>query len=187
MADEFAATAAKSKASSNDRTPRVKRFRVVGAAAAFAAVGAAAVAVSVTEIDTAPRANAAPKPTATVSGAASPKANYQYFDSITPSYEAMDASLKNISTAVESQNWNALSSGCQTLAGSGDSFAGSLPSPDSRITPRMQRVASEIGSAADVCMSWGPGAPADVAQMMSHIDTAMKNLRAAKKAVGFTF
>jgi hypothetical protein len=159
---------------------RAKWVGAGGVLMGSAAIVAAAAIAAGAQLASSPTALAGPKPTATVSGVADPGSANSYLSSIGPAWQLMQSSLQNLANAVQAADWTAINTSCQQLAGAAQRYQASLPSPDSRVTPRIQSAADNINQAVDVCMTWVPGSQPDVAQLMSHVEDATADLRKAK-------
>jgi hypothetical protein len=60
-------------------------------------------------------------------------------------------------------------------------FESKLPSPDSRATPQVQKMAEDLYAAGDSCLALGPGANwNDAQQVSSQVADANTQLKSAK-------
>ena len=122
-------------------------------------------------------------PTATVSGVADPTEGAQYFGSIMGSYNDMQAALRTIGNGLQNPiNWDTIKAGCQQLSNAGALLKSTLPSPDSRVTFRIQSAVDNINTASDICNGLGPtSTQADLDHMMSFVNTANGDFKAVKQ------
>jgi hypothetical protein len=161
-----------------------QRFRTTARAAGLVAVLAAVIiAANIapgTQLGTTPIAGA--RPTATVSGAADPNAKYAWYEKLGDPYQAMDDSLKAFAAALGNGDFPRLQAACRRIRAAGQKFQAMLPGPDRRANFRIQDVADDLALAADSCAALPPGAGWDTSkEMLSHVDDANANLRAAKQ------
>ena len=124
-------------------------------------------------------------PAAIVSGVADPTSALEYFNSLTGGYRMYQTALQNISAALAAQDFDAVKAGCQQLSNAGQLFKSTLPSPNSRVTFRMQSAVDAIGTASDICMGFGPTSTgADLDHMMSYINNANNDFKTVKQILG---
>ena len=123
-------------------------------------------------------------PTAIVSGVADPTSALDYFSSLSGGYQTMQAALQNIGKALQAQDFDSVKAGCQQLRSGGQLLKSTLPSPNSRVTFRIQSAVDNIDSAADLCMGLGPtSTQADLDHMMSFIDNANADFKTVKQTL----
>jgi TolA-binding protein len=121
-------------------------------------------------------------PTATVSGVADPTSGIEYFSSLNGSFQNLQYALESIAKALNANDWDSVKAGCQQLAASGQQMRGTLPSPDSRATFRIQAAVDNISSASSACMALGPTSTQDdLNHMMSYINSANTDYKTVKQ------
>ena len=133
--------------------------RVAGVVISCGAIGVAVLVANGTELASLPSASAfntaTVSPSATVSGVADDAAATNYLQKLSSVDQQMESAIQAVANAVQNQQWDAAGAACQQLAGSGDAFRALLPSPDSRITPRIRQVADNLSAAAGTCAGFG--------------------------------
>lgn len=157
--------------------------RTMGVLAASAAIVSAAVMAGGTELASSPNASANPataSATATVSGVADQTSASRYLDTINDVDKELESNLQSLASAVQNGDWNGARAACQRISGSGDAFKNTLPSPDSRVTPRIKQAADNIATAGGICMGFGPAmVQADWDNFMVSINNARSDLLSA--------
>ncbi len=158
--------------------------RVLGVVISAGAIGAAMLMASGTELASSPSAGAFSTATAsasaTVSGVADEPTASGYLQKLASVDQQMESAVQSVADGVNKQDWNAATTACQQLSGSGQAFRAMLPSPDSRITPRLQQVADKINAASGLCMAFGPTTTqADWDQFISSVNGARSDLTGA--------
>jgi len=158
--------------------------RVAGVVASCGAIGVAVLVASGTELASPPSASAfntaTASPSATVSGVAGDAAASNYLQKIQSVDQQMESALQAVANGVQNQQWDAARAACQQLSGSGEAFRATLPSPDSRITPRVRQAADDIGTASGMCAAFGPSTTqADWDQFIASINNARSDLISA--------
>ena len=127
-------------------------------------------------------ATATASASAKVSGAALPSElnNYMYATLAIPS-KNLQTALATIQTNWQAKDWDSLQVGCRQLRAAGRQFEDTLPSPDSRITPRIQGAADDMLAAADICATFGPDSTAaDYDPLNARIVDAFKRIKSAQ-------
>lgn len=159
-----------------------RRIRLGSLACGTAAVVAAAIIGSGTELASPPAASAFPKPTASVSVGADKDAAWKWFQEKIPGpYGSMDDALKTWSTAMAAGDSNGMYGACGMLRVAGARFENVLPAPDPRASVRLKGLAKDLYSAADQCQDLPPQADWDIAKpMLAYVDSAKARLKAAK-------
>ena len=185
-----AASAAPQTTSADAAKPRVwyrkSRAGAAGVVVGSAAVVAAAAIGAGAQLAGSPTATALPvdTPTATVSGVAPPSKEAQYWSKVDPAYTDMESAVQALSNASDGGNPDAMKAACQQLSKSGQELKNTLPSPDSKVTPRIQEAVDNINSAYNVCMTLGPDtSQADVNQFTDAINAARAHLKSAQQIV----
>ena len=124
-------------------------------------------------------------PTAVVSGVAAPIDKAQYYVSLTGGWKTMQAALQTINRGLQAQDFDVVKAGCQQLSNAAGLFKSTLPSPDSRVTFRIQSAVDNINNASDACMGLGPtSTQADLDHMMSFIISTDTDLKTVNQILG---
>jgi len=158
--------------------------RVVGVVISSGAIGVAVYVASGTEVASSASADtfttATATASATVSGVADETTAASYLQKVGAVDQQMESAVQAVTNGVQNQDWDAANTACQQLSGAGQAFRAMLPSPDSRVTPRLRQAADDIEAASGLCMAFGPNtAQADWDQFISSISGARSDLTSA--------
>lgn len=159
--------------------------RTIGVVVSSGAIGVAVVVASGTQM--AGSANAGTFPTATasatatVSGVADDSTATGYLQKLVSVDQQMESAVSALANGVQNGDWDAAGTACQQLSGSGDAFRAMLPSPDSRVSPRVEQAADDVSAASGVCRTFGAGTTtqADWDQCAASIKAARSDLTGA--------
>ncbi|HUO37447.1 MAG TPA: hypothetical protein VMU34_06235 [Mycobacterium sp.] len=101
-------------------------------------------------------------------------------DTINTVDKDFESNLQSLATAVQNQDWGGAKTACQTVSGSAQALKATLPSPDSRVTPRVRQAADNITTAYGRCSQFGPAmVQDDWDQFMTSVNNARSDLISA--------
>jgi len=134
--------------------------RVAGVVISCGAIGVAVLVAGGTELASPPSASAfntaTATPSATVSGVVDATTASNYLQKLQSVDQQMESALTAMTNGVANQDWNATKTACQQLADSDGAFRDMLPSPDSRITPRIRQATDDVATASGLCTAFSP-------------------------------